>query len=97
MLIEERESYRYSENKNKALDKTDTRKKKKTQKNQISNSATRRLPALSAKFSKRGIMSCRVCKCFFSKPATALSACLFITVFTALHSSFLNDPERHKV
>jgi len=32
VLIEERESYRYSENKNKALDKTDTRKKKKQKK-----------------------------------------------------------------
>jgi len=64
---------------------------------QISNSATGHLLALSVKFSKRGVLSHRFCKCFFSKPVIGLSACLFITVFTALHSGFLNDSERPEV
>lgn len=75
------------------LGKIDAREKKI----QISNSATRHLLALSVKFSKRGVLSHRFCKCFFSKPVISLSACLFITVYTVLHSGFLNDSERHEV
>lgn len=94
MLREEHKSYRARRKKKKQpLGKIDARGKKI----QISNSATRHLLALSAKFSKRGVQSHSFCKCFFSKPVIGLSACLFITFFTALHSGFLNDSERQEV